>query len=455
VTTVPVWFDALHVGDVTVADTGALGFSYSEAWLATEGAFPLSLTLPLDPTAHPSEVIAPWLANLLPEEDQLNILARSLGVDRADTLAVLRAIGGDTAGALSFGAPSERAAWTFTPLTEFYSLDHPGAALERHFQDLQHRPFLAGEDGVRLSLAGGQRKSALAVLDENGMPVVRLPGDGDVLAIPRHGAPSTIIVKPDNPILPGVVENETYCLRLARAIGLNAAEATILAAGRRKAICVLRYDRRISRTGALLRLHQEDFAQANGVPPVRKYERGTLSGPSLATLLDTGRHLPSSDALSLLDNVIFNILVANTDAHAKNYSLLLPVGAAPRLAPLYDVSTVLSWPSVTQFFAQNIAGRKRKPADVAARHWDAMAQSAGYRPADVRDRVLQIAEAFVAKRVATTESVAALPGVTRGYVEETAGLIEENALRIAGRLQTRRSPDTKRSNQSPRAGAPG
>ena len=84
-----------------------------------------------------------------------------------------------------------------------------------------------------------------------------------------------------------------------------------------------------------------------------------------------------------------------------------------------------------------------------------MARSAGYRPADVRDRVLQIAEAFVAKRVATTESVAALPGVTRGYVEEAAGLIEENALRIAGRLQTRRSPDTKRSNQSPRAGAPG
>ncbi|MBU6319981.1 MAG: type II toxin-antitoxin system HipA family toxin [Alphaproteobacteria bacterium] len=454
-TTVPVWFDALHVGDVTVADTGALGFSYSEAWLATEGAFPLSLTLPLDPTAYPSEVISPWLANLLPEEDQLNTLARSLGLDRADTLAVLRAIGGDTAGALSFGAPSERAAWTFTPLTEFYSLDDPGAALERHFQDLQHRPFLAGEDGVRLSLAGGQRKSALAVLDANGMPVVRLPGDGDVLAIPRHGAPSTIIVKPDNPILPGIVENETYCLRLARAIGLNAAEATILAAGRRKAICVLRYDRRTSRTGALLRLHQEDFAQANGVPPVRKYERGTLSGPSLATILDTGRHLPSSDALSLLDNVIFNILVANTDAHAKNYSLILPVGAEPRLAPLYDVSTVLSWPSVTQFFAQNIAGRKRKPADVAPRHWDAMAQSAGYRPADVRDRVLQIAEAFVAKRVATTETVATLPAVTRGYVEEAAGLIEENVLRIAGRLQTRRSPHTKRSNQTPRASAPG
>jgi serine/threonine-protein kinase HipA len=71
-----------------------------------------------------------------------------------------------------------------------------------------------------------------------------------------------------------------------------------------------------------------------------------------------------------------SVLVANTDAHAKIYPLLLPVGAGPRLAPLYDVSTVLPWPSVAQFFAQNIAGRKRKPADVTARHWDAIAESA-------------------------------------------------------------------------------
>ena len=440
-TSVTVWFDGFQVGEVSVAKSGALSFSYCEEWLSTEGAFALSLTIPLDAAAYPSEVISPWLANLLPEEDQLSILTRSLGLDRSDTLAVLGAIGGDTAGALSFGVPSTRSEWTYTPLTDFYGLDDPEAALERHFQDLQQRPFLVGEEGVRLSLAGGQKKSALAVLDARGVPVLRLPGQGDVLAIPRNGAPSTIIVKPDNPILPGIVENETYCLRLAQAIGLNTVEATILAAGRRRAICVLRYDRRISQAGALQRLHQEDFAQANGTPPGRKYERGTLAGPSLATLLSTGRYLPSTDALSLLDNVIFNILVANSDAHAKNYSLLLPIGTGPRIAPLYDVSTVLAWPTVAQDFAQNIAGHRRKPGDVAARHWDVIAQSAGYRPADVRDRVQQLADGFIAKRVATTEAVAALPGSSPGYVEEAAGLIEDNALRIAGRLRNTRSPD--------------
>ncbi|MBB40035.1 MULTISPECIES: type II toxin-antitoxin system HipA family toxin [unclassified Hyphomonas] len=432
---VPVWFDALHIGDITVGDDGALGFAYTKNWLDTRGAFPLSLTLPLSDTVFPSETISPWLANLLPEEEQLTILTRTLGLDRADTLAILGEIGGDTAGALSFSVPSERAAWTYTPLTEFYKIKDPEAALERHFEDLGERPFLAGEEGVRLSLAGGQKKSALAVLDRTGAPVLRLPAEGDVLAIPRNGAPSTIILKPDNPVLPGIAENETYCLTLAGAIGITVAEATVLPAGTRKAICVLRYDRRTNRRGALQRVHQEDFAQANGVPPGRKYERGTLPGPDIETLLRTGRNLPPADALALLDQFIFNILVANTDAHAKNYSLLLPIGSEPRLAPLYDVSTVLPWPRVVQYFAQNIAGKKRKPGDVAARHWDAISEAVGYRPADVRKRVQELVDAMVARRVAVTNAVAAQPGCTTGYVEQAASLIEANALRVAGRLR--------------------
>lgn len=434
---VPVWFGELHVGDVTVGEDGSLGYDYTDRWRATKSAFPLSVTLPLQTGPFDSEAISPWLANLLPEERQLKVLTRVYGLDRADTLALLNEIGGDTAGALSFGEPSERSRWAYTPLTEFYGIDDPQAALERHFDDLKNRPFLAGEEGVRVSLAGGQEKSALAVLDRNGVAVLRLPRDGDIIAIPRSGAPSTIILKPDNPILPGIVENETYCLRLAQAIGINTAGVTILPAGGRKAICVLRYDRRVSRSGELLRVHQEDFAQANGVPPGRKYERGTLKGPDLRTLLGTGRNIPPVDALSLLDQLIFNILVANTDAHAKNYSLLLPIGTGPHLAPLYDVSSVLSWPNTVQYFAQNIDGKKRKPGDVDARHWDAIARDCNYRPADVRARVQELIDSMVANRVAVTQAVAALPGCTPGYVEEVSALIEENALRIGGRLRAR------------------
>ena len=431
---VPIWFDDLAVGQVDVAADGSLSLRYADRWLQTAGAFPLSVTMPLRADPYPSDVISPWLANLLPEEEQLQVLTRSLGLDQADVLAVLAEIGGDTAGALSFGVATDRAIWAYTPLTSFYDTADQRLALERHFEDLGRRPFLAGEEGVRQSLAGGQKKSALAVLGPDGAPVLRLPQKGDVLAIPLNGAPSTLIVKPDNPNLPGITENEVWCLRMAQAIGIEAAQATILQSSKRTAIGVLRYDRRVGRSGQLLRLHQEDFAQANGLPPGRKYERGTLPGLDLKTLLETGRHVSASDALALLDQVIFNILVANTDAHAKNYSLILPVGAAPRLAPLYDVSMVLSWPHVVKTYAQSIDGKKRNPDMVAGRHWEAIAREIGYRPTDVKNRVQQIVDAMVANRAKVTAEVTALSGATEGYVVQTAEAVEENALRMAGRL---------------------
>lgn len=431
---VPVWFDGLAVGQVDVAADGSLSLRYAERWLQTAGAFPLSVTMLLRAEPYSSDVISPWLANLLPEEDQFRVLTRSLGLDQADVLAVLAEIGGDTAGALSFGAATDRGAWKYAPLTTFYDTADPRLALERHFEDLGRRPFLVGEEGVRQSLAGGQKKSALAVLSPDGAPVLRLPQEGDVLAIPLNGAPSTLIVKPDNPNLPGITENEVWCLRMAQAIGIEAAQASILQSSKRTAIGVLRYDRRVGRSGQLLRLHQEDFAQANGLPPGRKYERGTLPGLDLKNLLETGRHVSATDALALLDQVIFNILVANTDAHAKNYSLILPVGAAPRLAPLYDVSTVLSWPHVVKTYAQSIDGKKRAPDMLAGRHWEAIARDVGYRPTDVKNRVQQIVDALVANREKITDEVSVLPGATNGYVAQTAEAIENNARRMAGRL---------------------
>ncbi|WP_322890058.1 MULTISPECIES: HipA domain-containing protein [unclassified Yoonia] len=431
---VPIWFDTLEVGQIEVAEHGALSLRYGERWLQTTGAFPLSVTMPLSPVPYASDVISPWLANLLPEEEQLQILTRSLGLDQADVLAVLQEIGGDTAGALSFGEPADSSRWSYTPLTDFYGTDDPQDALDRHFEDLSRRPFLVGEEGVRQSLAGGQKKSALALLGPNGAPVLRLPAAGDVLAIPLNGAPSTLIVKPENLNLPGITENEVWCLRMAQAIGINSAQATILRASNRTAIGVLRYDRREGRNGQLLRLHQEDFAQANSLPPGRKYERGTLRGLDLKALLETGRYVSATDALALLDQIIFNILVANTDAHAKNYSLIVPVGGTPRLAPLYDVSSVLSWPHVVQSYAQSIAGKRRTPDMIAGQHWEAMAREIGYRPTDVRNRVQELIDKLVANRVKVTAEVVALHGATEGYVTQTAAAVEANALRMAGRL---------------------
>ena len=167
---IPVFYETYQVANLSLEGAGKLSLAYDKRWLATPAAFPISLSLPLVPDTYGADLVHPWLANLLPEERQLAALAKIIGVDRNDTIAILREIGGDTAGALSFGEPSDRKAWTYLPLPAFYKTDQPDEALSRHFEDLKERPFLVGEDGIRLSLAGGQQKSALTVLDPAGRP---------------------------------------------------------------------------------------------------------------------------------------------------------------------------------------------------------------------------------------------------------------------------------------------
>ena len=432
---VAVCYEHFVVGYIAVHDKEKIAFTYDPRWLATAGNFPLSVTLPLRTAEFDDQTITPWLANLLPEEQQLMALSRALGLSTSDALAILQEIGGDTAGAISIGEPSTRSDWTYQALHAHYGMATDDKALERHFDDLGRRPFLVGEDGVRLSLAGGQKKTALAVLDRDGKPKLGLPGPNDRLAIPKNGAPSTIIIKPDNPTLPGIVENEAYCLTLAGLIGIPAVECRIVQAGTRTALAVSRYDRRARSDGTVRRLHQEDFAQANGIYPGQKYEQGTMPGLTLSSLLNTGNHLPPAEALKLLDQVIFNILVANTDAHAKNYSMMLSTG--PKMAPLYDVSSVLHWDHVNQYHAQKIAGRRRKPEDTARRHWDRIAEEAGLNVRGVRLRVQELVDSMVDGRVEAMDRIKGQAGAEAGMVDHVAGLIESNALRITGRLEAR------------------
>ena len=146
----------------------------------------------------------------------------------------------------------------------------------------------------------------------------------------------------------------------------------------------------------------------------------------------TRNAMSAPDILGLVDYVIFNILASNTDAHAKNHSMILTAG--PRMAPLYDVSTVLMWDHVNQHHAQKLAGRKRKPVDMDRGHWDQIANDASLGARGVRLRVQELIDAMVASRVAATALVAGQPGAMAGIVEEIAALVEGNALRIAGRL---------------------
>ena len=444
-TDIPVFFETFHVGSLEIGKDGNPSFRYDSRWQESPNAFPVSTTMPLERDLFGPDIVHPWIANLLPEERLLAAVARSLGVSRSDSLAILERIGGDVAGALSFGSPVPRQEWEYVSLTEFYAEPDPGKALHRHFDDLYRRPFLVGADGVRLSLAGGQEKSVLAVIGPDGQPKPGLCEDGDRIAVPIGGAPSTLIVKPDNPrYLSGIVENEAYCLSLATAIGIEAAETGTLRAEDRTALAVVRYDRVFAPDGTVRRLHQEDFAQALGVFPEQKYERSRLPGPSLADILGVGgkawsvardvtASLPAPERARILDQVIFNVLVANTDAHAKNYALLLDA-FEPKLAPLYDVSCVLPWEHIDQNFAQKIAGKKRKPGDIAPRHWEAIARESGFNAHHVRERVEGMVDGIFRRGPEVASKVAAMPGVYQGDVALVRDKVQENALRILGRF---------------------
>lgn len=307
-------------------------------------------------------------------------------------------------------------------------------ALACHFDELQARPFLAGVNGVRTSLAGGHKKTALTVLNDAGQPKLGLPDPTDKLAIPKNGAPSTIIIKPENPILTGILENEAYCLYLAKLIGIDVIDFHIIESSKENALAIARYDRTQKKDGSIRRLHQEDFAQTNNILPIQKYEIGGLvNGPDLKTLLLTSDHLLPTDELKLLDRVIFSILVANTDAHAKNYAMIL--SAEPRLAPLYDVSSVLLWDFVNQFYAQKIAGKKLKPVYITQNHWKQLAEQSNFNPYNVVIRVQHLVDEMVAKKGEACDLVAGQKGTSKKMVSHIAELVEAHALRIAGRLK--------------------
>jgi serine/threonine-protein kinase HipA len=385
----PVYFEQRLVGRIDV-DRNGPGFIYEPDWVALRGSFPISITMPLKADRIASEMFLPWAANLLPESEQLRTLGQLLGLSRNDVIGLLSQIGGDTAGALSIGKPGRTATVQWRPV-------ETPAELEGLIEGLPSKPFLAGEEGVSMSLAGAQSKLAVA-LDEAGR-----------ISVPMDGSPSTHILKPDVPRLCGSIYNEAFCLTLARRVNLPACNVTTGRAGKRTYLLVERYDRKCQ-GGRWRRLHQEDYCQALGRPPSAKYETNKTGtgGPTLKEIFAlTRRHMPPTEILRLLDMVIFNVLACNTDAHAKNYSILIR-GNGVSLAPAYDVICGEVWENVTKNLVHNI-GDSNRGAQLTAKHWQGFARECGLNPKQVLDRVAMLARSVIAE-VATAEmEVAEMP----------------------------------------------
>ncbi len=191
------------------------------------------------------------------------------------------------------------------------------APVGRHIGDIMcarqtepARPLLAGEKGLRLSLAGAQSK----------VPVILVDG---AVALPAPGQPTTHILKPPIARFTATPENEAFVMRLAAAIGLDVAPVEPRVVRDRPYLLVERYDRAVGADGQVRRIHQEDFCQALGVPPETKY--ASEGGPTFKDCFALLRRIaerPAVDVLKLLDAVIFNAIAGNADAHGKNFSIL-------------------------------------------------------------------------------------------------------------------------------------
>lgn len=333
------------------SDQGNFTFQYDADYLASSKE-PLSLSLPFQEKEFDAAQTEPFFSGLLPDEAFRKRLARYLGVSEENTFSLLQAVGRECAGAVAF-----------YPLGEIP--ETPKEADKEELDDkkllelldlMKVHPLLAEHDGIRLSLAGSQNKMAVGY--ENGK-----------IFLIKNGCPTTHILKPvmERAAVEHSVQNEFFCMKLARRCGLSAPEVHIVQVGDISCFVVDRYDR-AELNGNTVRVHQEDFCQALGIPPNRKYE--VEGGPSVKdgiALLKKHSALPVADMDAFLKMVEFNYLIGNADAHGKNFSILYGKNGI-RLAPVYDVMDTDIYPQVSKKMAMKI-GKKYDAPYIFKHHW--------------------------------------------------------------------------------------
>jgi serine/threonine-protein kinase HipA len=411
-----VWWDGNLVGEFGQNEHGDPAFVYAREWLEDANAPALSASLPKRTERFNRRECRPFFAGLLPEEGQRDAAARALGVSPANDFALLDRLGGDVAGALQLLPPGERPG-SVNDSSPPTPLDDTG--IVRVLDALQTRPLLAGETGLRLSLAGAQSK----------VPVVLVDGR---VALPASGQPTTHILKPPIRNFAATTENEAFTMALASAAGLDVAVAEARVVLQRPFLPVQRYDRTRAQDGTPQRVHQEDFCQALGVPPEKKY--ASEGGPGFKACFELLRRVsarPAVEVLKLLEAVVFNAIVGNADAHGKNFSLLYD-SAGPRLAPLYDLLATVVYPDLSQTFAMKI-GKAASLNELRPKHWETFAGETGLGLPLIRRRGRELSEQVkvAARRVA--ERVIA-PGLDANALEDVAHRIEQRAEQFARTL---------------------
>lgn len=349
--------------------TRAAGGGLALAYLPEYSGPPLSVALPPRDDPYQDAECRPWLGGLLPEGEIRQRVQALAGLSPGNEVGLLAALGGDCPGAVSFSAP-----W-LEPVTESDVRTLTSDEFHGLVMALREKPLLVDVEDVRQLLPGGRLK--LSVLLEE-----------DRVAVPLGAGVGTHIIKPAPQGFSGFVDNEAFCMQLAGLAGLPVAQAWIhedLA----RVYCVRRFDRSLvpGQPGP----HQESFAQALRAPPGISFERE--GGPALIDCFELLRRVslrPAADMRALLRWTIFNYLVGNALAHARNLALL---GAAdgPVLAPFHALQCTAVYPELQRNLAMRIGGEER-PDWLTLTRWRGFADQVGIRFAWVREHLAGLSE---------------------------------------------------------------
>lgn len=377
--------DSHIMGEVRRSRSGRLTFVYDDDWRASSNAYPLSLSMPLVVAEHQHGRIEPWLWGLLPDNEA--ILARwgqRFQVSPRNAFALLGAVGEDCAGAIQLAPPERVPALMEADQGSVAWLSSSDIAERLALLRKDQSAWRVARDAGQFSLAGAQPKTALLF-------------DGERWGIPSGRMATTHILKPPIDAFDGHAENEHLCLALSRALGFPAARSRVMRFDDEMAIVVERYDRQRTAAG-IRRLHQEDVCQALGLPPTKKYQNE--GGPAPGEMLEVIRAhsgVPQEDEWTFARALIFNWLIGGTDAHAKNFSMLIGAGGRARLAPLYDVASTLVYDfDPRKLKLANKIGGTYLLEDIGPRQWEKFAVETRLPKQDVLDAARAMASALPA-----------------------------------------------------------
>jgi serine/threonine-protein kinase HipA len=389
-----------RVGQVDRLNGGALRFTYDPSYEDRADATPVSAAMRFGHGPFEDPLVSNWLWGLLPDDDDLlKQWARRFQASLGSPFGLLEApIGRDCAGAIRFH-PDPEDGLDARPDDGIEWLDEAGVAAVLRALDRDRRAWLPRQVGGEFSLAGAQAKTALRLSDGR-------------WGIPSGDEPTSHIFKPSILGFDDHDLNEHLCMDAAIRLGMPCARTEVMRFEDQGAIVITRYDR-IEIDGSLVRVHQEDLCQSLGRHPRDKYQRD--GGPTpfeIVTLLR--RELPRRDVEDsvsrFVDALVWNWIIVGTDAHAKNYSLLLE-GDQMRLAPLYDVGSILPYDGTHPRkwkFAMKYGGDYK--VVTFANPWPKIAAELDVDAEALHERVLELCDTAAD---AMRDSVEALPAFAR------------------------------------------